>query len=195
MFYTTVKKPYIFRYPYRAAYTKGIVENETRNEEIVRWVASFRRYGLQVLVLFWEAEHGASIYNALVGGGFDRSKIRVIFGTKTNYDFMLNKIKDREKAIVEFQSGDVNILVASGILDEGMDLDSIDAMIMAGGHKAPIRILQRVGRAVRLSKSGLPVVFVVDFADFTNKKLLQHSLERYKHCKREGFRQIKNEPW
>ena len=53
----------------------------------------------------------------------------------------------------------------------------IDVLILAGGGKAKIRLLQRVGRGLRTG-AGKERLLVIDFANFTHKWLLKHSLAR-----------------
>ena len=74
-------------------------------------------------------------------------------------------------------SGEIDVLIGSTILDVGVDVPSVGAVILAGGGKAEVEMRQRVGRGLRAKKSGKRV-FITDFIDISNKYLLSHSYER-----------------
>jgi len=60
------------------------------------------------------------------------------------------------------------------IADEGLDIPSLSALIMAGGGKSPTRAKQRVGRVIR---KGSPFALVYDFIDL-GKWTKKHSRAR-----------------
>ena len=74
-------------------------------------------------------------------------------------------------------------------MDEGVDIVSINALIMAAGGKSQITTLQRIGRGLR-HKKGENTLLVLDFLDKTNSYLEYHSKRRMKICKDEGFKII-----
>lgn len=74
------------------------------------------------------------------------------------------------------------VLVATTLADEGLDLPSLDGLILAGGGKSPTRAYQRIGRALRPApgKAGAEVLDFFDPAPY----LEDHSLARlalYRH--------------
>lgn len=79
----------------------------------------------------------------------------------------------------KFDNKEINILIATSVLYEGFDCDNLDAVIMAAGSKAELRILQIVGRALRKSKTG-KYAYVIDFSDASNGVLAYHAAQRIK---------------
>ena len=82
----------------------------------------------------------------------------------------------RSGSLEEFKKGELDVLISSAILDEGIDMPDVDAIIVASGGNSPIKALQRVGRGLRKGRTG--EVTVVDFGDAGHPMLLKHSLAR-----------------
>jgi len=87
------------------------------------------------------------------------------------------------------QDGDLDVLVASKIFDQGIDIPQLDALILAGSGKSSARALQRIGRVIR-NYPGKEKAIVVDFYD-NCKFLREHSKARLKVYKTEPGFQIK----
>jgi superfamily II DNA or RNA helicase len=172
------------------AYHNGIVSNTHRNQLAVKLAESHACGGKRVLLLVTEIAHGTKLQELLTQKGIDA---QFVHGGCTS-DFRLS-------AIENFKNGGSHVLVSSTILDEGVDIPTIDVMIMLGGGKSPIKLLQRIGRGLRWKESGQLTVY--DFLDFMdvdryppkrkNSKphhgfLTQHSMARYEYLKRQpGF--------
>ena len=85
--------------------------------------------------------------------------------------YNIDKITDR------FDNNEFNILVATTVADEGLDLDSLDAVLLISAGRKDRRFIQRVGRAIRKSKTG-KFGYVLDLNDSGNNILEYHSRER-----------------
>lgn len=162
---------------YLEAYKLGIVENETRNKMIVDLVQSYkkRRPG-GVLVSVKEIEHGNKIQEMLSARGLESAFIHG--GSESDH---------RAGQLEKFSKGETGILIASTIIDEGVDMKSIGCMVLAAGGKSMRQQLQRIGRGLRLNGIDGNSVMVFDFYDQTNLFLRRHSEERIKIFKNENF--------
>jgi superfamily II DNA or RNA helicase len=162
---------------YIEAYRLGIVENDTRNEMVAALADSYqkRRPG-GILISVREIEHGNRIMANLKDRGLEVEFIHG--GSEVSY---------RAEQLERFSKGKLQILIASTIIDEGVDMKSIGCMILAAGGKSMRQQLQRIGRGLRLNGIDGNSVMVFDFYDQTNKFLLQHSNERIKIFKEEKF--------
>ncbi|MDD5317172.1 MAG: helicase-related protein [Candidatus ainarchaeum sp.] len=69
------------------------------------------------------------------------------------------KLRDQKLAIAEFREGRFNVLVASSIGEEGLDVPSVDTVVFYEPVPSEIRLIQRRGRAGR-AKSG-EVIFLI----------------------------------
>lgn len=153
---------------YNTAYKQGVVENEQLTEKVIAWTKAGFNAGLSVLILVDELQHGRSYDEKLwtdTGDVFIPHQF--ICGEETT--------EVRSNALKEFGERTLPVLIASTILDEGVDVPTIDMIITAGARKSKIRTLQRLGRGLRGEK-----LIVVEFANFCHQYLLEHSLKRYK---------------
>lgn len=153
---------------YREAYKAGIVENDFRNEIAAKLAVSYtkQRPG-GILISVREIDHGERILEKLRGYGMD---VEFIHGGSDP--------EHRALQLDRFAKGQLKILIASTIIDEGVDMKSIGCLILAAGGKSMRQLLQRLGRGLRLNGIDGNSVLVFDFYDQTNKFLLQHSKER-----------------
>ena len=80
--------------------------------------------------------------------------------------------KKREAVLARVRSGELRVVVATQLADEGLDLPMVDAVVLAApsSHKPATR--QRVGRACRaLEGKRTPIVVdVVDDGDWALRK-------------------------
>lgn len=157
------------RTPYKDVYRVGITENLHRTRILCTLADQFVKEGKRVVILVREIEHGRQ---------FDKR----LWSFKTNsfltHQFISGQEPSavRQKAIKDFEKGELQVLIASTILDEGVDIPSIDAIILAGGGKSTIKTLQRIGRGLRKGATGK--LIVVDTVDFQHRYLLEHSSQR-----------------
>lgn len=96
------------------------------------------------IVLFRHQEHGRAIYNALIEAGI---KAYYIDGTVD--------AEDRDKYRREINSSTGCVLVGSyQTCSTGMNIRNLQNLIFAAPHKGIVKILQSIGRILRLSDDG-----------------------------------------
>ena len=147
---------------YHEVYTNYIVENEDRNGLIIKAAKKLVAAGKKVLILVVRVQHG----KLLMGKLEDEFSVKYLDGTKS--------AKKRMQAIQDMRDGSVDILIASKIFDQGIDIPELDALILAGSGKSSGRALQRIGRVIRTAP-GKEKAIVVDF--FDNCKYLRNHSE------------------
>lgn len=164
----------------------GIVGNEHLNNIIIKRAVAEAEKGKQVLVLVNIIDHGKKLIKA-IKSELGETEMDTALGKMSKAKFISGKesTKVRDRALKNFAKTKIKILVATSILDEGIDVPNIDVLILGGGGKAKTKLLQRVGRGLRTGedKEGL---LVVDFANYTHKWHLKHSLERLRLYKAEN---------
>lgn len=154
---------------YQAIYRAGIVDNPMRNSRIATIANSERSRGPVLIICNW-VEHVNNIT------ALDSTFLHATGSTPT---------RELERLLTEF-NGSNDVLVTSPVFGEGVNIPAVSTIIMAGGNKSHIQILQRIGRGLRKAE-GKSELHVYDFLDATHKYLLKHSEERYKIYKDEGF--------
>lgn len=126
------------------------------------------------LVSFSIIQHGYKIYEALESY-FPNLSVRIAHGNS----------EDRVELLEDFAEGKINVLIASTIVKEGVNLPFIDEIINVKGGKSSIDLLQICGRGLRL-KEGSDSIVIHDFYD-VGTYVQTHSQERIKIYKNEGF--------
>jgi superfamily II DNA or RNA helicase len=150
----------------------GMINNTPRTMAFIRRIRE--RPDKQHLVIAERLKHGENILTILKDLGEDAA-------------FIHGNAKDRDKQVQKFRDGKLRILVASTILDEGVDIDRIDVLVLAGCMKSNRAIKQRLGRSLRKKKHGANVAKVIDMKDKGNKYLERYSEEREKIWESEGI--------
>lgn len=165
------------RHPYPKVYDNYVVENQTRNEMIIESATKLNAKGRKTLILVKRKKHGLKLLEMM---------------PKNLKTYYLNgdASTDERKAVKElFAMGGLDIIIASSIFDQGIDLPKLDALILAGSGKSSTRALQRLGRVIR-GAEGKTDAIVVDFVD-SAPYLYEHSRKRWTIYTSEPAFQIK----
>lgn len=160
---------------YRDIYEAGIIHNDARNTAFVGQIVKRANSGSQCLIMVAETSHGEAVRGMIIDQGIEPL---FIHGQKTS--------KYRANALDEFKKGQSSILIATTILDEGVDMSGINCLFLMGGGKSMKKLLQRIGRGVRKKADGSGVE-VYDGVDEHNTMLKWHYKERCDTYKAEGF--------
>lgn len=123
-----------------------------------------------ILIAVEETEHGKFIRDNLVS-----------FGKRV--EITHSKDKEIVPKIAAFRDGSIDVLVATGVLKEGVNLPMIATIIIASGGKSKVYIKQWCGRGERLHDSKAEVE-LHDFYDI-GRYVQKHSIERVKLYKAE----------
>jgi len=155
---------------------KYIINNEMRNELLIKNVVKLLDMGRKPLVLFRERKHGRLLESLLPNN--------------INYRYVTGEVSKTERDEIrdDFKKGSVDLILASTVYDQGIDLPALDALVLAGGGKSTAKALQRIGRVIRGNPNGgkkdALVVETYDQSHYVKK----HSIMRYKIYKTEpGF--------
>lgn len=171
----TVTTPELGNETYTDAYNMGIVESEERLDYITQICEKETSSGNVVLILVEHIEHGEIIEEEL-----KKLNKRVFF---TNGTLSSDR---RQELLDNLKTGSIDVLISTAILDEGVDVPNINAVIYARGMKSSRKLLQGIGRGLRKKEDGSKLRFY-DFIDDMNFTLLLHSQQRYQTLKAENF--------
>lgn len=173
----TVKKPELYYHErdYATAYRQCIVENPIRNKVIANMAETLYNKGKTTLIIVNIIDHGERLLQELTDRGIVAEFIHGELDTET-----------RKRQLQDVKDGKLRVLIATTVLDEGVDISGIHALIMTAGGKSLRQTLQRVGRILR-RKEGDNSAIVIDFIDRTNPFMYKHSEDRLKLYQEEGF--------
>jgi superfamily II DNA or RNA helicase len=160
---------------WQEAYKLGITENVYRNKVIAKRVTEKYREGKGCLVLTNHINHGENILEMLRDNDVEAE---FTHGGRSS--------EDRENLLQGMRDGKLKVLIATSILDEGVDISGINCVWLAGGGKSFRQLLQRIGRGLRTKEDGSGLE-VFDYLDYTQTILTKHTMERYQYYKDEKF--------
>ncbi len=131
-----------------------LAESDTRNGIILREARALLAEGRTVLILAPRVAQAETLAEALAEGG--PSDVGILHGRMRR--------AERAATLEAVRSGAVRGLVATTVADEGLDLPSLDGLLLASPGRAGGRTEQRIGRIMR-SLRGKRVPVVVDLVD------------------------------
>jgi superfamily II DNA or RNA helicase len=162
---------------YAGVYREYITENKDRNLLISKIAYQLVQKKKKVLISVKYINHGNILYDMLkdyVPTEFVRGEL---------------KSEDREYIKSSFENGDLKVLIATSLYDEGINIPALDAIVLAGGGKSSTRAIQRIGRTLRRYENKDRAI-AIDFIDDA-KFLLKHSKKRIKMYETEPGLEIK----
>lgn len=161
------------RRSYAEAYKTAVAENENMHALVVEWAKACTKLGLSTLILVEQIGHGNRLDEALWNDTDDVFvPHKFIHGSDTG--------EDRDDAIEAFGDRRLPVLICSTVADQGLDVATVDVLILAGSRKSRIKTMQRLGRGLRGTK-----LIVIEFANYCSDYLLRHSMERLQDYKAE----------
>ena len=75
------------------------------------------------------------------------------------------KQSDQKKMVEDFSEGKINVLVATSIAEEGLDIPEVSEVIFYEPVPSAIRKIQRTGRTARLNKGSLKILITKNTRD------------------------------
>lgn len=172
---------------YSVNYSKGIVENDARNELVSKIASAEYFLDKNILVLIRIIKHGKILRDLFLKKGIAHDELAYIHGS--SHKLVRKEVKD------SFRKGKIKVVIASQIWNEGVDIPAVDVLIKADGgggaevvgEKGIRVILQQLGRVLRKPSSSKihdvvaekeNLVYVYDFFDNGFKDLSKHSYNR-----------------
>lgn len=134
---------------YSEIYQTAIVENQSRNRAIATQARHRAARGLSTLILVKQIEHGKRLLELVPEAMFAYGQLE----TKVRQEYLEN-LEQKLRLI----------MIATTLADEGLDIPSLDGVILAGGGKSAIKAYQRIGRALR-PYQGKSEAWIMDFFD------------------------------
>lgn len=165
-----------------AAEMDFLVNHPKRNKLITNLVLD-RKGNTLVLFQFVE-KHGKPLYDMIRAKAEDRRKVFFVHGgTDTEDRELVRRITEQEE--------DAIIVASLGTFSTGINIKRIHTIIPASPSKSRIRVLQSIGRGLRLG-DGKETCQLFDIGDDLSWKAhknhtLKHLIERVKMYAEEGF--------
>jgi superfamily II DNA or RNA helicase len=153
-----------------------IVESTERNAGVVE---TCRNAPKPCMLFVKKIEHGRALKIELEQAGL---RAEFVWGDKST--------QQRDAAVERLERGDADVLIASVVFQEGVDVPSLRSVVIASGGRSVIAALQRVGRGMRTDDGKKMTFQVFDFLDQGSPMLERHSRRRMNTYVREGYRTV-----
>jgi len=150
------------------------VEQSMYAQQVLDMVYSIceERKDSQVILTFTLREHGRMLQKLLTPI-YGEGNVGMVHGETSNAD------------VVKFANFELNVLLASSVLKEGINIPNIRTLVRLHGGDSKIDIKQFIGRALRDDKENTTVE-LIDFY-FLGKNVSKHSRSRLRLYRKEGF--------
>lgn len=155
------------------AYDKYVVYSEFRMQDMVQIIGSIQK-GKQILVSFKYHRHGEYLLKELQEY-LPNVKMGMVHGDTAN----------SSEQIEEFKNMNIQVLIASTILKQAVNIPCIEVIINAMGGKDKTTIKQFLGRGIRLNGDNTHLDYYDWFDD--GNYVGRHSRARIKIYKQEEF--------
>lgn len=162
-------KPYVYIEPvkchtsyhsYAKIYKECVVDNDSYNKHVAETTNHLVSRKMSVLVLVRQISHGKILQKLIPNSEFLTGKV----ASKDRTD-VIQKLKDRE----------IPVMIATSLADEGLDIPSLDAVIVAGLGKSSTRLFQRIGRTLRKNNKYPKTKSIVILYNHNVKYLSSHA--------------------
>ena len=169
---------------YFMQYRANITYNKNRNAAGFAMIKFLNEYNMKTLVSFNNIKPGQKLLKELTETGI---KCLFICGNETIYEFKPNargtlKLETRKGNVNDVKkalNNGYNVILASAVFDEGVDIEIFQAAILFSAGKSPIKILQVSGRASR-KKQVNNVSFIIDFRDVGGHYIFENQYQKRK---------------
>ncbi len=164
----------------------------TAPERVKHLVSAIEMYGQagvapRGLIFCSRIEEARSLSQALNSQSLRGNKLRTI--ALSGQD----SIEDRERYVSQLESGEIDYILTVDIFNEGVDIPSVNQIIMLRQTQSAIVFVQQLGRGLRLSR-GKEYLVVIDFiGNYKNNFLIPIALFGDESLNRESLRERLNE--
>ena len=126
-------------------------------------------------------------------------KAKVFIGQAKKQNLGLSQ-KEQQEIIKEFRDGKINVICATSIAEEGLDIPEVNSVIFYEPIPSAIRKIQREGRTARLMKGKLIILMTLETLDEifyyvskSREKKMYKSIESIKNDLANGQLNLKNQ--
>lgn len=105
---------------------------------------------------------------------------------KDKVGLVTGQTRENSTTLSALRTGAIRAIVTTTVADEGIDVPSIDTLLLVGGGASYNKTIQRVGRGLRPKEDGRALL-VYDFMDTNSIFLARHADKRLEYYQEEGL--------
>jgi superfamily II DNA or RNA helicase len=154
---------------YTDVYQEGIVDNYSRNRQIMKDVKAEVQQGNSTLTFVTKIEHGENLLQAAEDIGLE------------DVHFIHGSTEDDERTWIKknLMKKKIKAVIATTVWDEGINIPSLNCVLNAAGGKSEIKTLQRIGRGLRTDEETRKTrLTYYDYFDPSHYFLIEHFGQR-----------------
>jgi len=147
------------------------------------------------IIIFTQFRNTASLISKNINN-LSGIKSKVFVGQAKKEGYGLNQ-KEQKKIIEDFSDGKTNVICATSIAEEGLDIPEVDSVIFYEPVSSAIRSIQRRGRTARLSKGKLIILITKDTKDefaYYASRSREKKMEKSIHSVRQDLKKERKNP-
>lgn len=157
---------------YATLYAACVADNPTRNAAVIEVTL---RATKPAMVFVTDIDQGVYLTGALIRRG-----------CRTTFVEGSTKLPERKRAIMGLATGALDVVVATPVFNEGVDVQGLRSAVLASAGKSVIAALQRIGRATRIA-AGKTEAEVYDIADRGVLTFQSHASARRSAYRSQGY--------
>lgn len=152
---------------YAELYNEKIVNNNKRNNLLLGIISKRADMGDSVLVSVRYLEHGDILYKEL----------EKRYGKDVVFVNSKMPTKELNETLQKLSNKEIKIVIGTSLVNEGVNMPSLNTLVLAGTPKSKIATMQLVGRVLRKTDTK-STVDVYDIQDYNAKYFTSASVER-----------------
>lgn len=158
---------------WQGIYGECIVRSKIRNQVVVEMA---QKAAKPALVFVSQVKQGGILLPMLKRAGL---RAELVWGE--------DDTEERRKAIADLVAGRLDVVVASSVFAQGVDIPSLKSVVNAAAGASVIQTLQRLGRGTRVTADKTEFE-AWDVLDTGNRYLAKHGKQRLETYQREGYK-------
>ena len=155
-------------------YQQNVIEDTVKIKALLEIVELLVEKGRFVLVLAWKVEHVEMLHGLLKNRNIPH---RVAYGKIGQ----ARRLQSQEK----FEAGNIRLIVANQVMQKGVDLKRVDAIIDVAELKSKNNAVQKFGRGVRLHEDKSDLLYI-DFGTQSGRFRI-NAISRRRALKKAGI--------
>jgi superfamily II DNA or RNA helicase len=160
------------RLTYAGVYNDCIVRNQKRNNMLVDMMLRAQK---PCLTFIQKIDHGRELTSRARSRGL---RVEFVWGNRGT--------AQRDAAIRRLVRNDIDVIVASSVFYQGIDIPELRSVVVGTAGKAAIATLQRIGRGMRVTDDK-HTFEVWDILDMGHRNIEDHARRRKHAYEHEGY--------
>ena len=147
---------------YQEFIEKGICKNNRRNSMIIKTVLGYIEQDKSSMIIVTNTDHGKAL----------QKMAQDVHGLTIPFVYGSTPMDEREQIKKDLNKKVIKSVIASVVWIEGVNIPSLNVIMLASGGKKESALLQKIGRGTR-NDAGKDEIIIVDFIDMHKHFIMQ----------------------